>query len=54
MKQVKVFELEDTVDCANYELLLNDPTVVIIKEEFAYIKMSGTPKVTVWYDKEGS
>jgi hypothetical protein len=53
MRKVEVFELEDSVECAKYEALLNDPTVIIIKEEFAYIKMSGAPKLTVWYDKEG-
>ena len=52
MKKVEVFELEDPADCSKYEALLNDPLVIIIKEEFAYIKMAGAPKLTVWYDKE--
>lgn len=53
MRKLAVFELEDSADCYRYESLLNDPTVTIIKEEFAYIKMSGAPKITVWYEKEG-
>ena len=54
MKKVEVFELEDPADCGKYETLLNDPSVIIYKEEFAYIKMSGSPKVTVWYEREGA
>jgi hypothetical protein len=48
---VEVLELNDLNDKMRYEELLNDESVIIDKEQFAYMK-DGTPKITVWYFKE--
>jgi hypothetical protein len=50
MKKVEVYELKDPADKKLYETLLNDPTVEIIKDVFAYDR-NGVPKITVWFEK---
>lgn len=47
-KKVDVFDLKIDHEKKKYEDLMNNPDVVIIKEEFSYVK-TGDPKLTVWY-----
>jgi hypothetical protein len=53
MKKVEVYELNEMRDRQQYTVLMNNPNVVIVKEEFSYMK-DGTPKITVWYEIEDS
>jgi hypothetical protein len=48
IKKVDVFDLKLDKEKKQYEDLMNDPRVDIIKEEFSYVK-TGDPKITVWY-----
>jgi hypothetical protein len=47
VKSVAKFILDKPEEKAEYELLLNDPDVYIIKDQFAYDK-SGRAIITVW------
>tara|TARA_Y100000310_G_scaffold142373_1_gene141805 strand:- start:1674 stop:1856 length:183 start_codon:yes stop_codon:yes gene_type:complete len=51
IKSVAKFVLDKPEEKANYELLLNDPDVYIIKDQFAYDK-SGRAIITVWWERE--
>ncbi len=48
IKKVDVFDLKMDTEKKQYEDLMNNPDVNIVKEEFSYVK-TGDPKITVWY-----
>ncbi len=48
IKKVDVFDLKLDNEKKDYENLMNDPRVRIVKEEFSYVK-TGDPKITCWY-----
>lgn len=49
-KYVDKFTIDKPEEKAQYEELLNDPEVYIVKEQFAYDK-TGKAVITVWWDK---
>tara|TARA_Y100000310_G_C19961591_1_gene481442 strand:+ start:165 stop:347 length:183 start_codon:yes stop_codon:yes gene_type:complete len=51
IKSVAKFIIDKPEEKANYEMLLNDPDVYIIKDQFAYDK-TGRAIITVWWEKE--
>ena len=52
MKQkVEVFDLEDRIQKAKYEALMNNERVHICRDVFQYTKM-GLAKITVWYHED--
>ena len=53
MKRVDKFNLDIPEEKAQYETLLNDPEVVIVREEFMYTKnAAASPLITVWWIEE--
>ena len=53
MKRVDKFNLDIPEEKARYEELLNDPEVIITREEFMYTKNAAAcPMITVWWIEE--
>ncbi len=50
-KKIEVFDLNLSTDIDRYQYLLNDPSINIYKEAFAYTG-KGEPKITVWYEED--
>jgi hypothetical protein len=48
VKKVDVFDLKLDKEKKQYEDLLNNPSVNIVREEFSYVR-TGNPAITVWY-----
>lgn len=46
--KVKVFNLNNETERAEYEFILNNPAFQIFRDEFMYDK-SGNPKIAVWF-----
>jgi hypothetical protein len=49
-KHVKYFNIALPTDKVEYELLLNNPSMRIIKDNFTYDKF-GKPLITVWFEE---
>jgi len=48
---VEVFRLTELDERNSYEILLNNPNIKVIRDNFTYDK-KGNPVITVWYIKE--
>ena len=49
--RVKKFTIDDDGDCEEYEVVLNDPTCTVIRDEF-YTDRLGLSHIVVWYRDE--